>query len=483
MRLLRSSPFGYIVTLVAVGATTALLHLLRDYIDTSTIALLYLLPVGLTTAAYGQVAGIIGAVASFLAFNYFFVPPLFTFQVRHLQSLVSLVVFLVVAVVTNQLVGRARRNLELAQERERENGQLYELSAALMGVTDLHEIARVISRQILLTFKPRYLEVQARVDPTAPTLRIGLPEGQQPPAERPAMTVPIQGGGGLLGEIALWDAGARTPPLQPRLLAAMAAQVALALERARLAQVDSRARVLEQSDALKSALLSSVSHELRTPLATIKAAVSSLHSEAVTWDGEARGELLTAIEEEADHLNLLVGNLLDMSRIEAGSLDPERNWNVLAEIVRSVTDRMRPLLSRHRLSVDVSEDLPLVAVDFVMMEQVFANLLSNSVKYSPEGTSIVISGHPQDETWMLVEVRNQGPPLAQEDLAQVFEPFHRVTAAERVTGIGLGLSICKGLVEAHGGRIWAANVPGGLAFRFTLPLTWGGRGPLTTEEA
>ena len=256
-----------------------------------------------------------------------------------------------------------------------------------------------------------------------------------------------------------------------------------ALERTRLGQAENRAKVLEQSDALKSALLSSVSHELRSPLATIKAAASSLHTEAVDWDSAARKELLAAIEEEADQLNQLVGNLLDMSRIEAGSVTPQRNWNVLAEIVRSVMVRMRNASSKHTVSLDVSEDLPLVAVDFVMIEQVFANLLSNSIKYSPEGTTIAISAHPRDAEWMMVEVRNQGPPLAPDDLSHVFEPFHRVTAAERVTGTGLGLSICKGLVEAHGGRIWAENVPGGLAFKFTLPLTWGGRGPLTTEEA
>jgi two-component system sensor histidine kinase KdpD len=335
----------------------------------------------------------------------------------------------------------------------------------------------------MFTFRPAYLEAQLRVEPTSRTVRVGLPASVPVPHDRPTLSLPIQGIGGLLGEIALWikDDKQAAPP--ERLLIAMAAQVALALERARLAEAANRAKVLEQSDALKSALLSSVSHELRSPLATIKASASSLHTEAVAWDSEARMDLLAAIEEEADHLNQLVGNLLDMSRIEAGSLTPQSDWNVLAEIIRSVLSRMRKAAATHQVSVEVSEDLPLVAVDFVMIEQVFANLLSNSIKYSPLGTTIAISAHPRDAEWMAVEVRNQGPPLAQEDLLQVFEPFHRVTAAERVTGTGLGLSICKGLVEAHGGRIWAENVPGGLAFKFTLPLTWGGRGPLATEEA
>lgn len=483
MRYLRSFPLSYLLTLVAVAGTTALVYFSQGFLDTSTIALIYLLPVGITTAAFGQGAGILAAITSFLAFNYFFVPPLFTFRVLHLRNLVSLVVFLVVAVVTNQLVGRSRRGLEVATEREHEATRLYELSAALMGLTNLEEIAQVVSRQVMIAFRPEHLETQLRVDPAGRTVRIHLPASVPAPQDRPSLALPVQGTGGLLGEISLWTKRNGLGAPQEKLLFAMATQVALALERTRLGQAENRAKVLEQSDALKSALLSSVSHELRSPLATIKAAASSLHTEAVDWDSAARKELLAAIEEEADQLNQLVGNLLDMSRIEAGSVTPQRNWNVLAEIVRSVMVRMRNASSKHTVSLDVSEDLPLVAVDFVMIEQVFANLLSNSIKYSPEGTTIAISAHPRDAEWMMVEVRNQGPPLAPDDLSHVFEPFHRVTAAERVTGTGLGLSICKGLVEAHGGRIWAENVPGGLAFKFTLPLTWGGRGPLTTEEA
>jgi two-component system sensor histidine kinase KdpD len=263
-----------------------------------------------------------------------------------------------------------------------------------------------------------------------------------------------------------------------RLLGAFAGQAALSLERARLAETESRARVLEQSDRLKSALLSSVSHELRSPLATIKASVTSLRSDEVGWDSEARRELLTAIEEETDHLNQLVSNLLDMSRIETGSLRPQRTWNVLAEIVRSVTGRMRNALRLHDLAVDVSEDLPLVPVDYVEIEQVFVNLISNSLKHSPPASTIRITAAVQDEHDLLVRVENQGPGVAPGDLAHIFDRFTRVTAADRVTGTGLGLSICKGIVEAHGGRIWAENVPGGLAFCFTLPRVW----PVTGEE-
>jgi two-component system sensor histidine kinase KdpD len=248
----------------------------------------------------------------------------------------------------------------------------------------------------------------------------------------------------------------------------------LALERVRLSQAASRARLLEESDRFKSSLLSSVSHELRTPLATIKAAVTSLRSGTVEWDTEARADLLAAVEEETDHLNQLVGNLLNMSRIEAGALKPERSWNSLAEIVSSALERMRQQTEQHHIEVDVSADLPLVPVDYFQIEQVFINLISNSTKYSPIGTTIAIHAHPVDGEQLQVTVRNQGPHVATEHLERIFDKFYRVTAADRVTGAGLGLSICKGIIEAHGGHIWAENLDTGFAFNFTLPLSWEG---------
>jgi len=260
------------------------------------------------------------------------------------------------------------------------------------------------------------------------------------------------------------------------LLQTFASQGALALERARLAQAESRARVLEESDHLKSVLLSSVSHELRTPLSTIKAASSSLRSNDVHWDSAARPELIAAIDDEADHLNMLVGNLLDMSRIESGVLKPQRDWNILSEIVSSVLVRMKHLAEEHRVEVDMPENLPLVPVDYVQMEQVFTNLVSNSVKYAPEKTVIRIRAFVEGETIHAI-VSNQGPQVPQEHLEKIFDKFFRITAADRVTGTGLGLSICKGIIEAHGGRLWAENITDGLAFNFTLPLIWEGVAP------
>jgi two-component system sensor histidine kinase KdpD len=227
---------------------------------------------------------------------------------------------------------------------------------------------------------------------------------------------------------------------------------------------------------LKSAILSSVSHELRTPLSTIKAAASSLRGNEVSWDSAARPELVAAIDDEADHLNMLVGNLLDMSRIEAGVLKPKRDWNILPEIVESVLARMKHRAGEHHIEIDVPESLPLVPVDYVQMEQVFTNLLSNSVKYAPEKTVIRVHAYVENESVHVV-VSNQGPQVPQEHLERIFDKFFRLSETDRVTGTGLGLSICKGIIEAHGGKLWAENMPGGLAFHFTVPLIWEGMAP------
>jgi two-component system sensor histidine kinase KdpD len=257
---------------------------------------------------------------------------------------------------------------------------------------------------------------------------------------------------------------------------ARAAQ-ALAVEKAHLTEIASRAKVLEESDRLKSALLSSVSHELRTPLATIKAAVTSLRSGEVSWDSKAREELLEAVEDETDHLNILVGNLLNMSRIEANALQPERQWNLLSEIVAAVIARLHHPVGDHKIVVDIQEEFPLVPVDFLQMEQVFTNLITNSFKYAPGGTTIRISAHTEGEAEVKVRVENQSPPVPEEDLERIFEKFHRITAADRITGTGLGLSICKGIIEAHDGRIWAENLADGFAINFVLPLSLDGKLP------
>ncbi len=462
----------YLFAFAVIAAITAIFFALREVLDITLVALLYLIPLGVITAFWGLGLGITSALLSFLLLNYFFIKPYYTLAVHRPTDIVILAVFFIVAVVISQLVGRMQAGLAAATAREREATQLYQLSTVLVGLHDDRSIAQILAVQVQAVSQGECVELS--IKGTHPfTFR--LPE-MDAPARAAELIVPIQAARGVLGEIKLWKTESAISLAEKRLFQTFASQGALALERGWLVEAESRAKVLEESDHLKSILLSSVSHELRTPLSTIKAAASSLRGHEVSWDSPARSELIAAIDEEADHLNMLVGNLLDMSRIESGALKPKREWNILSEIVGSVLVRMRHLVEAHQLEVDVPDSLPLVPVDYVQMEQVFTNLVSNSVKYAPEKTVVRVRAFVEGES-IHVLVGNQGPQVPQEHLDRIFDKFYRVTAADRVTGTGLGLSICKGIIEAHGGRIWAENVHDGLVFNFIVPLMWEGMPP------
>jgi two-component system sensor histidine kinase KdpD len=261
-----------------------------------------------------------------------------------------------------------------------------------------------------------------------------------------------------------------TPSEQER-LQAIAAQVVLVLERARLVEEASQARAQAEAERIKAALLSSVSHDLRTPLAVIKGAVTNLLDDTVAWDASAQRELLRAVNDETDRLNRLVGNLLDMSRIESGALQPTRSWQDIRGLVTEVLERMRLRLEDHPVAVDLPADLPPVQVSYTQIDQVLTNLLENVVKYTPNGTPIAIQVRAE-RAFVQLTVRDHGPGIPAGMSSRIFEKFVRLADPERhADGTGLGLAICKGIVEAHGGRIWAENSPdGGARFSFTLPL-------------
>jgi two-component system sensor histidine kinase KdpD len=438
-----------------------------EHVNNTTVALIFLIPVGFSATLWGLLPGIAAAVASFLTFNFFFIPDRYTFDVKQTEDLIVLAAFLGVAFVISELVGRVRENLAAASAREHEAVRLYEFSAMLAGTLDQTAVARALLENIEQSLHPGRIEILIETSPQPILLANEIPQPDDPAAK--PRVVPLQTARGLIGEIRLWSPG---PALgtEERLVKILASQTGLAIERIRLAEDARKARILEESDRLKSSLLSSVSHELRSPLAAIKASVSSLRSGAVEWESEARTELLTTVEEEIDHLNVLVGNLLDMSRIEAGALKPQQKPDLLAEIVGAALGRLRPQTRDHQILVDVSDDLPLVNVDQIQMQQVFTNLLTNSLKYSPPGSTIRITARPKDRRFLEVTLSNQSLPVPETDLERIFDKFYRINPSERVTGAGLGLSICKGLIEAHGGTIWAENISDGLAFHFTVPI-------------
>jgi two-component system sensor histidine kinase KdpD len=475
MRRLPRSPLyilvEYVLALLLVGLTTGVLHLFGSVLDTQIATVGYLVPVVVSTLAWGLGPGIVAALAAFFAFNYFFIEPRFTLSVTRSQDLLVLAAFLAVAAVLNQLLGRTRAALSAAQQREHEAVRLYEFSTALAGQHTDQSIARTVAQYTLETFQADRVEVLVEASGDQAPFSVSLPPDRAANLDRPPTAItPLLTARGLRGEIRVWLDRQVIASAEDRLLKTFANQGALALERSRLAQSETRAQVAEESDRLKTALLSSVSHELRTPLAAIKAAVTSLRGGTIDHHSVAHDELLATIEEETDQLNMLVGHLLDMSRIEAGALKPQRGWNDLEEIVGAALARLKQAVQQHRLEIAIPDDVPLVPVDFVQMQQVFINLISNGIKYAPAGTTIRVEAKRHDRGTVLARVINHGPPVPEEHLERIFDKFYRVTTADRVTGTGLGLSICKGMIEAHGGRLWAQNLPDGLAFNFTLPL-------------
>jgi two-component system, OmpR family, sensor histidine kinase KdpD len=467
----------YFFVLVLLTASKLILIPFEPYLQIQLIALLYLLPVMISTVLWGLTSGILAGFVGFLVFNFFYIQPYYTFQVHQTQDLITLLIFLIVAVVMSQLIGRAREGMRIAQSREWEAMHMYELISALSGLQNTQNIAQTLGNHIWEAFKFDRIDVTISGENV---LSITSPDGNNLP-EKPSMKFHLKTSRSKEGEISLWHTRSYISHEESRLLGAYINQGALVLERARLADIETRAKILEESDQMKSALLNSVSHELRSPLAAIKASVSSLRSGTVDWNIPARQELLATVEEETDHLNALVGNLLDMSRIETGVLDPNIHWNSIEEIVMGVIIKMRKHFDNHHMELDFSEDLPLVPTDFAMMEQVFTNLISNCIKYAPTNSMITLSSYKEEE-FLHTRVSNQGPPVPEEHLEKIFEKFHRVTEADRITGTGLGLSICKGIIEAHGGKIWAENQTDAFVFHFLLPLKLHGKLPAVPKE-
>ncbi|MCS7059932.1 MAG: ATP-binding protein [Anaerolineae bacterium] len=471
---------------VLVAVLSVILDAAQPVLGIAVIVLVYVLAVGAIALWLGWPAALAATLAAAAAINLLFMPPRLALVVVRVEDGLLLAAFLMVCGMSIPALGQAQSSLRDARARQRELTHLYELMAALAGQRRLNGIARTLAAHLQKALQAKSVEVVIQPDPKREMVVSVAPEGSVAES-RPDLIVPLMTSRGLLGEVHIWpadDLGVHF--LSDRLVRAAAGQAALAVERVLLVEAETRAQVLEESDRMKGILLSSVSHELRTPLATIKAAVSSLRSGAVGWDSAARDELLAAVEEETDHLNYLVGNLLDMSRIEAGALRPQRQWSVLADILRHTLRRLQRISAGHRFEIDVSEDLPLVPIDDAQIGQVFANLIGNSLKYTPVGSAIAIRARVIDNQNLVVTVANQGPHVAEADLPRIFDKFHRVTAAHHTIGAGLGLSICKGIVEAHGGRIWAENLPPSdpytFAVHFTLPLTFEGARPPRLPE-
>lgn len=501
---IRSRLLRYGGTVVILGLATALLWPVRQTIGLLNIGLVLLVVVIGATVLAGQRAGIFASLLAFAFLNFFLVPPYLTFEVHDIANLLALFVFLGVSGLISWLVAGAREQAKHAQRRADDVARLYELNAAIVGARHIDEVLPAIAEKVAEVFEAQVCWIllpnaqgQLVVEAESPNamrtttreelslaewvFRHGTDAQQGDPGATPvdgktspmrAAYMPLRVGQRIIGVLAVADKLGHRPftVAERTVLATFAAQAAVALERLYLLREAQRAEMLARTDDLKSALMSAVSHDLRTPLASIMTSVTSLLEPDIEWDEQTRRDFLQGIYDEARRLNRLVGNLLEMSRIEGGALRPEKDWYSIGEVIGAVVQRLEPLAADHRIQVDVAPDIPLVLLDFVEVEQVLTNLLENAIKYTPASTVVQVTARAVGDH-VQVQVEDNGPGVSAEHLPHLFKKFYYVDNGKQSKGTGLGLAISKGLVEAHGGRIWAKSRLGeGLQITFTLPL-------------
>ncbi len=494
---------AYVGALGIVAGATLLAWLMYPYFAEANLIMVYVLGVVLAATRLGRGPAILVSILSVGAFDFFFVPPFFAFAVAQAQYLVTFAVMLVVTLVISTLTVRLRLQAQHARDREQRTAALYQLSRDLASTRSIPELLHAAAQQMNAVFGTQVAillanagrnEKSASSDalavvaaaPKAPRLdsseqgvarwvyehgeMAGFGTNTLPGAE--ALYLPLRGTQSTVGVLGVWpsDRLALWEPEQLHLLETFANQTAVAVERATLAAEAEQARVQIEAERLRSTLLSSVSHDLRTPLASITGAASSLLDDDATIPPAMRQDLLETIVEESERLNRLVANLLEMTRLESGNVEVVKEWQPLEEVIGAALDRLDRQLAQHTVRTHLSADLRLVPLDGVLIEQVLINLLENAAKYTPAATTIDIGAAVTDQI-AIVTVADDGPGLLPGDEERVFDKFYRSGHRGHPTGAGLGLAICRAIVEAHGGRIWAERRPaGGTIFSFTLPL-------------
>ena len=484
----RSSPRGYAFAAAVVLAATLVSIPLAALVDKLNLVMIFLLGVVLVATRYGRGPSVLAAVAGVALFDFFLVPPHLTFAVADTQYLITFVVMLVVGLLVSSLAARVRDVAQMAMRREQRTQALHVLSRELSGLRDEREVALAAARHVSGIFGGEatvLLATATGLEPAGEPLpvfaasaneravaRWSLDHGRAAGAETDtlpaaaALYEPIIGSHGPLAVLGVELPKASRPlaPDQRELLVILARQIAAPLERARLAAEAERARVSVEAERLRSTLLSSVSHDLRTPLAAITGAASALLEDPPPAPALAR-ELVGTVIDESERLNRLVRNLLDMTRLESGTLQPKRDWHSLEELVGTAIARVERYAGEPRLVAKVAPELPLVAIDAVLVEQALVNLLENALHH---GAGTVEVAARQEGGEAVLEVCDEGPGFPPEEAERIFEKFHRCASGP---GSGLGLAIARAVVTAHGGTISArCREPHGACFRLTLPI-------------
>jgi two-component system, OmpR family, sensor histidine kinase KdpD len=497
-------PKEWIFSFGVVGACTGLAFLMVPYFEVVDLAMVYLLGVVIVAGRTDRGPSLFAAIFSVAAFDFFFVPPYYTFAVSNVRYVVTFVVMFTIAFVISRLTHRIRDQANASRQREKRTAAMYSLSRKFVHERGIDKLSAIAIRHISEVFASHVVilvpdERGKLIIPISGPDTFSLDEkelsvaqwtfdhrqraglGTDTLAGSRALYIPLVAASKTVGVIGVLP----KPPLsffdqeQIHALESFANQAAMAIERAFLSEEAQQALLRAEKETLRNTMLSSVSHDLRTPLAAITGAATTLLQQDAVLDQHNKRELTQTIAEEAEHLNQIIRNVLDMTRLESRAITIRRGWQSLEEIVGVVLNRFSETLKDRDVAVTLPEDLPLIPFDPLLIEQVLMNLFDNALKYTPPGTPLEISASVR-EGEVMIELADRGPGLPQGSEERIFEKFVRGSGPGG--GIGLGLAICRAIVTAHGGRIWAENrIGNGAAFCFTLPL--GGEQPRMERES
>jgi two-component system sensor histidine kinase KdpD len=494
---------NWYLSIATAGVCTGIAAVMFPYVAIADLAMVYLLGIVFTASQAGRGPSFLATLLSVLAFNFFFVPPRYTFHVASPSYLITFIVMFGVAFVMSSLTLRVREQANSARQRERRTAALYSLSRKLVHEREIEHLSAIAIEHIGELFLSHVVvlvpdEKGQLTTPATGPVTFALDQKEMSVAQwtfnhrqragrgtatltgAKALYLPLVASSRTVGVIGVMPnhPDSFLDQEQAHGLESFANQVAMAIDRSLLGKEAQQALLKAETEALRNTLLSSVSHDLRTPLAAITGAATALLQKDITFDQEGRQELVRTIYEEAVHLNEIIRNVLDMTRLETRAITVKKEWQSIEEIVGVVLNRLSEKLSGRDLHVNIPADIPLVPFDPLLIEQVLMNLLDNTVKYTPAGTPIELRAEVERDA-ILIKVADRGPGIPKGGEERIFEKFVRGSATGG--GIGLGLTICRAIINAHGGRIWAENRPGGGAiFLFTLPLE--GEAPMPDQE-
>lgn len=496
---LRRGLWEYALAAAGVAGCTALAGLSFPYLTFTSLVMLYLLTVAVLSCTLSRGSAFFSAASSVAVFAFIFVPDYWSFNPANPEYALTLIVMLAVSTLISELTARLRYQAKVARRQERQTAALYDMSQNLSATHSLEtllasavdHIAKVFDARAAILLPNPDGELEVAAGEALPedvreamvarwVYRYGHTAGAGTGtlSEVRAIYVPLiapQNPVGVL-RLELPEPASRSASEILPLLEALARQLGLALEREKLSREARTAHLEIEAERMRNTLLSSVSHDLKTPLTVIAGSASTLLEDPASLDEATKTEMAQTIYDEAKRLDRLVRNLLEMSRLQSGQVKLHKEWHVLEEVIGSALNQMEPQLQGRPLKIDLAPDLPLLNLDGLLIERVFINLLDNALKYTPEGTPLEITGRLADQE-VALEVADRGPGLTQAALGRIFEKFYQASPGAK-RGVGLGLSICRSIVEIHGGRIWAANrAGGGAVFSVTLPLQEGAPHP------